>query len=143
MKHTILAITSPAINGLAITGILIISFMIKGCNYPISYRAFIPKALDSEYKEYERLCKEEVGQVLYAKPVQDVRSGAKREDMLILFGKVELGKFISIILGSIEDKYDKYYYIYIAGFIYHTSWKHQHFTPHDITEKTIKCEPLL
>ena len=72
--------------------------MIKGCYTPTSYRAFIPKSLDSEYKEYERLCKEEVGQVLYAKPVQDVRSGAKLEDMFLFSRKIELGKFISIIV---------------------------------------------
>ncbi|WP_334088670.1 hypothetical protein [Helicobacter typhlonius] len=43
--------------------------MIKGCSYPTSYRAFIPKALDSEYKEYQRLCKEEIGKVVYARPI--------------------------------------------------------------------------
>ena len=37
--------------------------------YPTSYRAFIPKQWDSEYKEYQRLCKEEIGKVVYARPL--------------------------------------------------------------------------
>lgn len=55
--------------------------MVKGCAYPTSYHAFIPKALDSEYKEYERLCQEEIGKVLYARPVGE---GVKLEDILAL-----------------------------------------------------------
>ncbi len=55
---------------LAIIGIFILYVMCGGSiYYPTSYRAFIPKALDSEYKEYERLCKEEIGKVVYARPI--------------------------------------------------------------------------
>lgn len=41
---------------LSILGILLCLF---ACSvyYPTSYRAFIPKERDSEYKEYEKLCK--------------------------------------------------------------------------------------
>lgn len=35
--------------------------------YPTSYRAFIPKKYDKEYKKYERLCKENLGKVAYAR----------------------------------------------------------------------------
>ena len=49
---------------LGILGILVAIFFINGCSYPTSYRAFIPKSLDSEYKEFERLCKEEIGKVV-------------------------------------------------------------------------------
>ena len=54
-------------------GIFIIFFvyLASGCSiyYPTSYRAFIPKQWDSEYKEYERLCKENIGKVVYARPI--------------------------------------------------------------------------
>ncbi|WP_245945899.1 hypothetical protein [Helicobacter didelphidarum] len=51
-------------------GILVI-LLASGCSiyYPTSYRAFIPKQWDSEYKEYERLCKENIGKVVYARPI--------------------------------------------------------------------------
>ena len=54
---------------LGIFGILITFFMIKGCSYPTSYRAFIPKALDSEYKEYERLCEISQKGIVYSRPL--------------------------------------------------------------------------
>lgn len=46
-------------------------YLASGCSiyYPTSYRAFIPKQWDSEYKEYERLCKENIGKVVYARPI--------------------------------------------------------------------------
>ncbi|RDU59793.1 hypothetical protein CQA53_11225, partial [Helicobacter didelphidarum] len=56
-------------------GILVV-LLASGCSiyYPTSYRAFIPKQWDSEYKEYERLCKENIGKVVYARPItQDER----------------------------------------------------------------------
>ncbi|WP_334088709.1 hypothetical protein [Helicobacter typhlonius] len=43
--------------------------MMKGCSYPTSYRAFIPKALDSEYKEYERLCEISQKGIVYSRPL--------------------------------------------------------------------------
>lgn len=43
---------------LAIIGIFILYVMCGGSiYYPTSYRAFIPKALDSEYKEYAKFPK--------------------------------------------------------------------------------------
>ena len=56
-----------------VLGIFMIFFvyLASGCSiyYPTSYRAFIPKQWDSEYKEYERLCKENIGKVVYARPI--------------------------------------------------------------------------
>ena len=89
-----------------IFGILIVFFMIKGCSYPTSYRAFIPKALDSEYKEYQRLCKEEIGKVLYARPVGDVQ-----QKMYVLPMKTELNDVITIELGAVGSN-DNICYIY-------------------------------
>ena len=44
--------------------------------YPTSYRAFIPKKYDKEYKEYERLCKKNLGKVVYARVLtQEEKAG--------------------------------------------------------------------
>ncbi|WP_300718700.1 hypothetical protein [Helicobacter sp. UBA3407] len=84
---------------LAIISISIVSFMIKGCSYPTSYRAFIPKALDSEYKEYQRLCKEEIGKVVYARPVGDVQ-----QKMFLLAADIKLNDVIKITLGAVKGR---------------------------------------
>lgn len=61
MKYTLLAIIVACV----------VIFIASGCSvyYPTSYRAFIPRILDSDYKEYQRLCKEEIGKVVYARPL--------------------------------------------------------------------------
>ena len=87
-------------NVLAIIGILIVFFMIKGCSYPTSYRAFIPKALDSEYKEYQRLCKEEIGKVLYARPAGE---GARLEDIRLSFPNSLVSDSIRLNIVSVSD----------------------------------------
>ncbi len=83
-----------------IFGILIVFFMIKGCAYPTSYRAFIPKALDSEYKEYQRLCKEEIGKVVYARPVGE---GARVEDIHFSFPNSLVSDSIRLNIVSVSD----------------------------------------
>ncbi len=91
-----------------IFGILIVFFMIKGCAYPTSYRAFIPKALDSEYKEYQRLCKEEIGKVLYARPAGE---GARLEDIRLSFPNSLVSDSIRLNIVSVSDG-KKIIYIY-------------------------------
>ena len=61
MKYTLLAIIVACV----------VLFIASGCAvyYPTSYRAFIPKQWDSEYKEYKRLCRENIGKVVYARPI--------------------------------------------------------------------------
>lgn len=51
--------------------VLLFMYLASGCSiyYPTSYRAFIPKQWDSEYKEYKRLCEENIGKVVYARPI--------------------------------------------------------------------------
>lgn len=46
-------------------------YLASGCSiyYPTSYRAFIPKGLDSEYKEYERLCEASKKGIIYSRPI--------------------------------------------------------------------------
>lgn len=94
-----------------IFGILIVFFMIKGCSYPTSYRAFIPKTLDSEYKEYQRLCKEEIGKVLYARPMGE---GARVEDIHFAFPYSLVSDSIRLRIVSVSDEKN---YIYL-----HTSF---------------------
>lgn len=84
-----------------IFGILIVLFMIKGCSYPTSYRAFIPKALDSEYKEYQRLCKEEIGKVLYARPAGE---GTRVEDIRFAFPYSLVSDSIRLRIVSVSDE---------------------------------------
>lgn len=84
-----------------IFGILIVLFMIKGCSYPTSYRAFIPKALDSEYKEYQRLCKEEIGKVLYARPAGE---GTRVEDIRFGFSDFLVSDSIRLKIVSVLDR---------------------------------------
>ena len=52
--------------------VVVLSIILQVTNFFI-----IPKSLDSEYKEYERLCKEEVGKV-----GQTCGRGVKLEDLL-------------------------------------------------------------
>lgn len=56
-----------------IAGIVVLLFvyLASGCSiyYPTSYRAFIPKGLDSEYKEYERLCEASKKGIIYSRPI--------------------------------------------------------------------------
>lgn len=46
-------------------------YLVSGCSlyYPTSYRAFIPKQWDSEYKEYERLCEASKKGIIYSRPI--------------------------------------------------------------------------
>lgn len=107
---------------LGIFGILMVIF-INGCSYPTSYRAFIPKSLDSEYKEFRRLC-EEIGKVVYARPVP---KGTKLEDMLRLEIETKIGDSIAVIIGEVKIKHKEYYYFYVAGFKYYTNWTKKFF----------------
>ncbi|WP_236096713.1 hypothetical protein [Helicobacter japonicus] len=85
---------------LAIIGIFILHVMCGGSiYYPTSYRAFIPKALDSEYKEYQRLCKEEINKVVYARPITQEEKATLIQgirDNLIESEKSEIGRKIPI-----------------------------------------------
>lgn len=122
-----------------IFGILIVFFMIKGCSYPTSYRAFIPKALDSEYKEYQRLCKEEIGKVLYARPAGE---GARVEDIHIGFSNFLVSDSIRLALVSASSRKSKgIVYIYTQAFRYYTNWSKTYFVKGDVREY-IQCRPF-
>ena len=128
-----------------IPGILTISivFIVSGCSiyYPTSYRAFIPKQWDSEYKEYQRLCKEEVGKVVYARPVP---KGTKLEDLFNLPPiPVALSRHTYILMERVETREDEVFYLHIVGFQYYTGWTKKSFSMHDDSKKYIMCEPLL
>ena len=103
-----------------IAGIVVLLFvyLASGCSiyYPTSYRAFIPKQWDSEYKEYERLCKEEVGKVIYARPVGE---GTRLEDMFNLPSwRIALSRHIIMLVGRVEkrEEYNKMTKVAINGF---------------------------
>ncbi|WP_334095622.1 hypothetical protein [Helicobacter typhlonius] len=121
-----------------IFGILIVFFMIKGCSYPTSYRAFIPKTLDSEYKEYQRLCKEEIGKVLYARPAGE---GARVEDIHFAFPYSLVSDSIRLRIVSVSDE-KKIIYIYIQAFEYYTSWTKKSFSMHSDHKQRIRCRPF-
>lgn len=123
---------------LGILGILMAIF-INGCSYPTSYRAFIPKSLDSEYKEFERLCKEEIGKVVYARPVGE---GVKLEDLDSRYRKFyKLSNNISVEIGTVNSP--QLIYIFISGFKYYTGWTKKSFSMHDDSKKYIIYEPFL
>ena len=124
-------------------GIFIIFFvyLASGCSiyYPTSYRAFIPKSLDSEYKEYERLCKEEVGKVVYARPVGE---GVKLENLDSRYRKFyKLSNNISVEIGTVSSP--QLFYIFISSFRYYTDWTRKSFSMHDDSKEYISCKPLL
>ena len=124
---------------LGILGILVAIFLINGCSYPTSYRAFIPKSLDSEYKEFERLCKEEIGKVVYARPVGE---GVKLEDLDSRYRKFyKLSNNISVEIGTVNSP--QLIYIFISGFKYYTGWTKKSFSMHDDSKKYIIYEPFL
>ena len=126
-----------------VLGIFIIFFvsLASGCSiyYPTSYRAFIPKSLDSQYKEYERLCKEEVGKVIYARPVWE---GVKLENLDSRYRKFyKLSNNISVEIGTVDSP--QLIYIFISGFRYYTNWTRKSFSMHDDSKEYISCKPLL
>ena len=118
-------------------GILIVFFMIKGCSYPTSYRAFIPKALDSEYKEYQRLCKEEINKVVYARPAGE---GTRLEDIRFSFPNSLVSDSIRLNMVSVLDR-KKIVIIYIQAFRYYTNWSKTYFVKGDV-RKSIYCRPF-
>ena len=131
MKYTLLAIIVACV----------VIFIASGCAvyYPTSYRAFIPRILDSDYKEYQRLCKEEVGKVVYARPVME---DVKLEDMDSRHKELyKLSNNILVVKGSINSP--ELVSVYIAGFYYYTSWTQKSFSMHDDSKNYIICEPLL
>lgn len=109
---------------LGIFGILIAFFMIKGCAYPTSYRAFIPKALDSEYKEYERLCKEEIGKVVYARVQQGIEIQDIEEKNFMWF--LPNKSIVLQMLVLTNSKTKREFYMKIIGFYYYTKWNRFH-----------------
>lgn len=131
-----------------VLGIFIIFFvyLASGCSiyYPTSPRAFIPKSLDSQYKEYERLCKEEVGKVVYARPVGE---GVKLEDLLnfpsTIASRVALSGHTYVLIESVETREDEIFYLHIVGFEYYTGWTRKSFSMHDDSKEYISCKPLL
>ena len=72
MKYTLLAIIVACV----------VIFVASGCSiyYPTSYRAFIPKSLDSEYKEFKKFSQQELGRVLYARPLTEIEKNNLNKD---------------------------------------------------------------
>ena len=105
-----------------IAGIVVLLFvyLASGCSiyYPTSYRAFIPKSLDSEYKEFERLCKEEIGKVVYARPITNIESLDYQTFMWFLSDK----QIVPQVLLFTDLTSKKVVYIKIIGFHYDTLW---------------------
>ena len=137
MKYTLLAIVVACV----------VIFVASGCAvyYPTSYRAFIPRILDSEYKEYQRLCKEEIGKVVYAREIKLTEN----TKLFWEFRKIKLGKFIEMkLMGTItrinkDYNTDRISYLYVGGFKYYTGWTQKSFSMHDDVEQYIRCQPLL
>ncbi|MWV62409.1 hypothetical protein DCO58_04380 [Helicobacter saguini] len=102
---------------LGLFGILVIANK-YGIYYPTSYKAFIPKQWDSEYKEYERLCKEKIGKVVYARPILDIKSVDYQTFMWFLPNKRIIPQVL--VVSDLISK--KVVYIKIVGFHYDTSW---------------------
>ncbi|RDU59968.1 hypothetical protein CQA53_11160 [Helicobacter didelphidarum] len=100
-------------------GILVV-LLASGCSiyYPTSYRAFIPKQWDSEYKEYERLCEENIGKVVYARPVLDIKYVDYQTFMWFLPDK----QIVPQVLVFTDSISKKVFYIKIIGFHHDTSW---------------------
>ncbi len=121
-----------------VVAIVIVLFVIYGFYYPTSYRAFIPKYLDSEHKEFERLCKEEMGKVVYARPVG---KGVRLED--VDSGHIysyKISNNISIKTRSINTP--ELVYIYIAGVKFYPSWNKTYIIKGD-DKQYMQCEPLI
>lgn len=125
-----------------ILGIFIILIVLIANNsiyYPTSYRAFIPKQWDSEYKEYQRLCKEEIGKVVYARPVGE---NVKLEDMDSRYRKFyKLSENISAEIRTVTSP--QLIFIFISGVRYYTNWTKQSLSMHDSPRQYIECKPFL
>ena len=138
MKYTLLAIIVACV----------VLFIASGCAvyYPTSYRAFIPKQWDSEYKEYERLCRENIGKVVYAR---EIKLTENTEALLLYPMYIKIGEFIEIELMGIttiinkDDNTKRISYLYIGGFTYYTGWTHKSFSMHGDSKRYFECSPRL
>ena len=65
-----------------IIGVLVAIFLFNQCSiyYPTSSKAFIPKSLDSEYKEFKKFSQQELGRVLYARPLTEIEKNNLNKD---------------------------------------------------------------
>ncbi len=104
---------------------LIVFVSVKGCFYPTSYRAFIPKSLDSEYKEFERFSQQELGRVLYARPLTEIEKNClNKNDFYIKTNRYGIkSKDMDMFVG-IEFIYsaERLVYVYIKELGYYGGW---------------------
>ena len=101
-------------------------YLASGCSiyYPTSYRAFIPKSLDSEYKEFKKFSRQELGRVLYARPLTEIEKNNLDEDS---FRRIEKRYRIDnkdIFVGIVFVRLigGRTVYVYIKELGYYGGW---------------------
>ncbi|TKX33252.1 hypothetical protein [Campylobacter taeniopygiae] len=104
---------------------LIVFVSVKGCFYPTSYRAFIPKSLDSEYKEFEKFSQQELGRVLYARPLTEIeKNNLNKDSFYTITSRYGIkSKDMDMFVG-IEFIYseERLVYVYIKELGYYGGW---------------------
>ena len=109
-----------------IIGVLVAIFLFGGHSiyYPTSSKAFIPKSLDSEYKEFKKFSQQELGRVLYARPLTEIEKNNLDEDS---FRRIEKRYRIDnkdIFVGIVFVRLigGRTVYVYIKELGYYGGW---------------------
>lgn len=101
-------------------GILLTLFALNGCDYPTSYKAFVHRSMDSDYKEYERLCKENLGKVVYARARQNLTTNNIKTKSFMWF--LPNKQIVPQVVVLSDSSTARAFYIKIIGFHYDTLW---------------------
>ncbi|MCR2063198.1 hypothetical protein, partial [Campylobacter helveticus] len=104
---------------------LIIPAVVKGYYYPTSLRAFIPNFLDSQYKEFKKFSQQELGRVLYARPLTEIEKNDLNEDSFYArtnrygFKNKDVDMFVGIEFIYLAERL---VYVYIKELGYYGGW---------------------
>ena len=80
---------------------LFVAILIISCTYGLPYpaekRALIPRMLDSDYKEFREFAKQEIGRVIYARPMKNAEQ--HKNEIYISKGRFAAGKDLRLYVG--------------------------------------------
>ena len=111
---------------LAVFIVLVATLLIVSCTYGIPYpaekRALIPRILDSDYQEFNKFAEQEVGKIIYARPIESAKQ--RKNEFYISKGHFVVGKdlrlYIAIDFVWLERELVQ---VYIAELGYYGGWR--------------------
>ena len=105
---------------------LFVALLFSGCSipYPAEKRALIPRMLDSDYKEFREFAKQEIGRVIYARPIENAEQ--HKNEIYISKGQFAASKdkdlrlYVGIDFVWLERELVQ---VYIAELGYYGGWR--------------------